>query len=573
MVEPIYAIGYARVSTPKQAISGDSWEGQDDDIRAYCKKHGYTLFPNEDKVFMEAFSGKTSSRPEYDEIIKLIKKNPNKVKYFIVRIISRMTRGEIANYYQMKAELKSYGVLLKDVSGIIQEEQNYFDKYGLEYDWSVESPSETSELMEVKKSEIDRKRILRQLIEPQILLTRDGYQIGRADDGYISERVEVDMKKRYVLKPDPERARYFVEMFKLRAEGVYSDKEIVEKINALGYRSKVQKRWDKARVRVVGQTKPVQLTVKALQRTVQRTCYCGVICEKWTNYHPLRAKWDGLVSIETFNKANRGKVYINELPENRLEVLYDQNYTKLLHKRHAYRKDYPFKNIVLCPECRKPLFASGSTGKSGDTFHSYHCSRKHKRYAIPKKDLEKAFSAYLERIRFSDNFVATLEKVCFKKFRAEEGTLADKSNLVSKKVIELKEQKQLKLRAIETTTSLVVKADLEKEYEELHREILFSQNERNRLDVGEDEIHEFIKYARGIMEHPIEMLAEPANKHEQVALYSLFFSEFPTYPEILNGTPKLTLMFKLNQENTDENSQLVSLIEIEPRDSLPRKAI
>ena len=38
MNEPIYVIGYARVSTPKQAQTGESLEVQEEKIKIYCKK-------------------------------------------------------------------------------------------------------------------------------------------------------------------------------------------------------------------------------------------------------------------------------------------------------------------------------------------------------------------------------------------------------------------------------------------------------------------------------------------------------------------------------------------------------
>ena len=563
MNEPVYAIGYARVSTSKQAVGGDSLDGQATDIKEYCRQKGYTLFP-QNKVFEEPFSGKFTSRPIYNEIISLIKKNPNKIKFFVIRLISRMTRGEVANYYEMKAQLKSYGVQLRDVGGIIQEEKNHFEKYGLKYEWSVESPSEMSELTEVKGSELNRRRILRQLLEAEVILVNDGYHIGNPNDGYISKRIDVDMKKRYVLEPDLERSKYFIEMFKLRAEGVYSDKEIVEKINTMGYKTKVRRKWNKLKTAVVGKNKGQPLDVKTFQKIIQRPIYCGIICEKWTNYRPVKAKWNGLVSIDIFNKANAGKVYIGKLGNNGFEILYNQKASKILDKRNTFRNDFPYKNILACPICREPLTASKSTGKRKIKYGAYHCTRGHKRYAVIQKTAEDTFSSYLTKIQFDERFLRVIENVVFKKYRMEEGSVVDKSNQMSKRVIELKEQKQLKLRAIETANSSIVKADLEKEYEELHLESQRAQEERNRLDITEDEIHDFMKYTRDLMEHPTEMLDKLENKQEQVALYSLFFEEFPTYEEIASGTPKLTFMFKVKNENKDEKSQVVRDRGVEP---------
>ena len=45
----------------------------------------------------------------------------------------------------------------------------------------------------------------------------------------------------------------------------------------------------------------------------------------------------------------------------------------------------------------------------------------------------------------------------------------------------------------------------------------------------------------------------------------LVFEETPTYTEILNGTPKLTWIFKLSSEFATKESQLVAPRGIEPR--------
>lgn len=571
MEKPIYAIGYARVSTPKQATEGDSLDIQEEEIRRYCKEKGYTLFPN-NKVFREPYSGKGTSRPEYNEIIEILKKNPNKASFFVIRLISRMTRGQIEGYYGMKKQLREFGVQLRDVTNIIQPETNSFEKYGLSYDWSNESPSETSELMEVKRAQIDRKKVLLQLIEPEIKLTLAGYHVGPADDGYLSVKTQVEMKKRFILTPDPERGKYYIEMFKLRAENIHSDKEIVDRINSMGYRTRDQFRWNKDKTVIIGKRKGIPLTVKAFQRIIQRPCYCGVICEKWTQYRPVRAKWQGLVSIDTFNKANRGKVFIEESEDGSLQIFHNME-KGFKERRNKFRNDFPYKNVVLCPDCSKPLLASYSTGKYKKKFGAYHCTRGHKRYAVSKDVLEKAYGEYLQKIRFTDKFLSRLEKTLILKYRKEEGSVTEKATLLGRNVIDLKEQKQIKLRAIEATTSAIVKADLEKEYEELHEQILNMQETRNKLEITEDEIHSFIRYAKALVEHPVEILANPINMREQLALYSVFFERFPTYDEIANGTPKLSLVFRLSEENSRDKSQMVSLQQIEPFDSLPGKVI
>ncbi len=52
--------------------------------------------------------------------MSLIKKNPGKVKYFIVKVIDRFSRGGSGPYQAMKDELARHGVELRDMSGVIQ---------------------------------------------------------------------------------------------------------------------------------------------------------------------------------------------------------------------------------------------------------------------------------------------------------------------------------------------------------------------------------------------------------------------------------------------------------------------
>ena len=43
----------------------------------------------------------------------------------------------------------------------------------------------------------------------------------------------------------------------------------------------------------------------------------------------------------------------------------------------------------------------------------------------------------------------------------------------------------------------------------------------------------------------------------KVSRPSLFFEEFPTYEKLASGTPKLTFVFKVKEENLDRESQVV----------------
>ncbi len=66
------------------------------------------------------------------------------------------------------------------------------------------------------------------------------------------------------------------------------------------------------------------------------------------------------------------------------------------------------------------------------------------------------------------------------------------------------------------------------------------------------------------MEHPYKILEDIRTPDEQRELFSLFFEENPTYIDLINGTPKLTFIFKLNQQFHTTKSDIAGGAGIEP---------
>ncbi|KKS53468.1 MAG: hypothetical protein UV20_C0051G0006 [Candidatus Magasanikbacteria bacterium GW2011_GWA2_42_32] len=66
------------------------------------------------------------------------------------------------------------------------------------------------------------------------------------------------------------------------------------------------------------------------------------------------------------------------------------------------------------------------------------------------------------------------------------------------------------------------------------------------------------------MEHPAENLLDIDDMRAQQTLFNLIFAGMPTYQEILNGTPKLSLVFKLSEEYQASKSHLVASRGVEP---------
>ena len=523
-------------------MAGESLDDQVRVIKAFAEHRGLQILPD-GTVAVEVFTG-TKRRPVYEEHIQYIKDNPGKVGYYLIRYIDRFTRGGASNYQDLKKELADLGVALIDTNGIIQESKNMqeLDELGFQYDWSVESPSDMTEMMLATTAKQERDTILKRTIPKQIAYTQKGFQIGRPDDGYVNYRTQVGPQIRFIQAPDPERAPFIRKVFELRAEGKHTDNEILYILNEeMGFRTKKFHRWNRKHTEIIGEGGGHKLQIKQLQRIYQRLAYAGVICEKWTHHKPVKAQWQGLVSVELWNKANRGKIYIKDYGDNLFEILYDYKTEKPVFLRLRNNPEYPFK-CVTCPECGSALKGSAPRGR-GAVYPRYHCERGHKSFTVSRQQMNETVQTFLQNVDYDDDYVKVLEEVLVRKLRKRQQDIVQESKNLNERVALLKAQQESTLRTLIGTESPVVKAMLEKDLEKVVLDIKKAESIRFSVDLTEDSIVELVGYARKIVESPEKALIDKENPLRQKQLFRLFFEDLPTYSELDSGTAKIRFLF------------------------------
>lgn len=558
--EIIHCIVDCRVSDPVQ-LKGGSLEDQEALGVRLAERNSWIV----DKVFKKPHSATTTERDDIEEAIHYIKRRRKEgifISKYVIKSIDRLTRMGSLEYFPLKERLKEMGVELVDTTGIIQPDMNTLAHLGQSYKWSVYSPSQQAEAFESEKGKAEARDILTRMIGAQIRLVQEGYATRRPPDGFLNkDLIEPETGKKKVIRiPDPERSHFFEKMFLLRAEGI-SDPEIVARINAMGFRTRVFKRWTKGRARIIGNIGGKPLSIKQLQRYIQKPEYAAIIREKWTNWSPIRAKYGGIVSIELFNRANRGAVYIQELDNGGLQFLH--NYSPWGRvKRSRNNPSFPWK-CILCSYCKQPLLGSASTGKLGKKHEAYHCggvktgTRAHPYFRIRKELLATAMSQYLESLRFQEGFMEGLEDRLTKKYREREREIVKQSSMVNQTVADLKVEQLKYLEALASTDSSIVRQMLESKIEVSQKQIDDAEAQRGTIDMTERSIKGFIRYAKKIMEHPAEIIISTDDLESRKALLSLFFERTPTYDEIVNGTPKLQPLFRLSEDFKQDKSLLV----------------
>ncbi len=405
------AIGVVRVSSKKQGLKGDSEEDQ----RILIEHKADALKVDLIKIFEFEESASDEIDQPLSKVVDYCRESPVFIKYVIVKSIDRITRAGSQVYTTLKAQFEACGSTLVDTEGVISGKKiNTLAHLGLEYGFGIIDPSGEQERQKADEANNEKNRILTRLLGASGRYTIKGYATLPAIFGLKTVKIDADDGERKIYQENPPESDWIKAMFQLRLEGK-NDDEIVDLVNKMGYKSRKTKVREGKKV--IGYKGGVPLKKKQLKKYLSYPVYAGINVEKRLTQNKLKdvkarkyIGYDGLVTIDEFNKVNDGKVVIVEDGLSPwVTILKDQPPDWQLKKTKDNPK-YPYKKYILCPTCSKPFLASASKGKK-KYYPAYHCSRKHKLYRVPKDEVHKTVEHILNNIEFSDEFKQDLADV------------------------------------------------------------------------------------------------------------------------------------------------------------------
>ena len=561
----INAIAAIRVSTVRQGVDGDSPDAQKEQIERFAENNNLTI----KKYFVFLESASKDQQP-MQEAIDYCKNPKNNIQQFVVKSIDRFTRGGSYSYDHLKMQLEGYGVSLVDIYGVISAQKiNTLDHLGVEYNWSVYSPSKKSEILEAERAKDEMRDIMSRMIGAEVRYTRMGYYMRQAPFGYKSVKLETQHGKRTILKPHQNEAMFIKKLFDLRCQGTLSDQDIIAEVNRLGFKTRVRFVRDKHdRSRVVGEHGGKQMTIKDLPRYLQKPLYAGVNCEKWTLNKPVRSKFDGLVSIDDFNKANRGKIVIGQ-DEEGAPTIYKRKPPEHLANKRFVSPDFPYKRIVMCPNCKRPLLGSASRGKMGIYYPAYHCDKRGHYFRVPKSEFDATIDKFVHSIHFSPKRLDELEAALLAEWEKRQASQVKDDINFDAKIAELKTQAKLavdKIKYLQSETAIkYMEEDLLRIEDQIAHVTAEKASTKAKGPVNMKQIMASIRY---YIEHLDYLLLQQSNTISRAAFFSVLFNKAPTYEELKSGTQNKTKITGLNEFFTLQNVSLDTLVTsrgIEPR--------
>lgn len=538
------AVAAIRVSTTKQGTEGDSPEAQKEQIERFAQTKGFTI--KKYFVFMESAS---KEQQPMQEAVNYCVDAKNAIDLFIIKSIDRFTRGGSLSYDMLKTQLESSHVQLVDIYGVISSQQvNTLDHLGFEYKWSVYSPSKKSEILEAERSKDELRDIMSRMIGAEIRYTQNGYWMRQPPYGYYSEKLDTNQGKRTVLRPREEEAVFIRKIFELRAEGLLTDPEIVDRVNDLGYQTRISYiRSTDDLSKVVAKKGGKPLTVKRLQRIVQNTIYAGINVEKWTGYSPIKCVFDGLVTIDLFNRANRSKRYIGYNEADGEYEIYRQAPKKYLVNKVMNNPAFPYKKFVLCPECGGVLLGSASRGKTGKYYPAYHCSNKGHYFRIPKDQMDEKIAQFIARIKVDDERIDLLLTTIKDEYRRREALSGDSRIIIDKQIQVLKTKEEAAASKIMFLSNSTAITYLGNEVEKIHQQIIKLEKEKQQVkDKKPMNIDRILARVRYFLEHLDLLLLKQQDPHKKAQLFGVLFDKLPTYDDLDSGTQKTPLFTGVN---------------------------
>lgn len=545
--EPLIGLLAIRVSSDKQGLDGDSPEAQREQGEAYARAHNIVII--ETIVLLESASHEAQPM---QKVIDACKDKGKGIQVVLIKSIDRFTRGGGDYYSPLKRQLTSMGIMLEDMYGVIGKKQiNTLEHTGFKYYWSEFNPTQKSEYLEAERAKDEMRDIMSRMIGAEIRYTQLGYWMRQPQYGYRNVTVDTRNGKRIIMKPDKKEAPFMVRMFEMRAAHVFTNQQIADELNSMGFKTRVtivRDKYDRTKIRK--QLGGKQMTAKMIDKYSSNLIYCGIIREKWTYDKPVKAQFDGLVSVDLFNEANRGRIHVDLSSTNEVTIR-EKAVPEYLKTKKLLNPDFPYKQVVACPACGKTLSGSATRGKKGIYYPAYHCARNGHYFRVPKPEFDQTIEDFVRAIAIKHDYIEAVIASIAELWRERQKDLIEANQRRIDHRNDLQSQIRATVDRMRVLTSESALKFLEEDITGVEKELTQLDEEiANQPDL-QAEFEVVLMYAKYILEHVSELLLDLSNPLRKASFFGAIFNKVPTYPQIdlrtheNSSLPEVNELFRL----------------------------
>ena len=466
------AVIYVRVSS-KEQVTNLSLETQEQRCREHCERQRLRV----NRVFVEeGESAKTADRTELRKLLDYCTRHRNQVASVVVYSVSRLARNT-QDHLVLRAHFAKLGIKLQSVTEQLDDDtpQGRF-----------------METTFAAFAQLDNELRASRTIDGMKAATQRGYWPFLAPLGYVNKR---DAANRPVLEAHSEAGPLVCRAFELGATGQHTLKQLHTRLQAMGLRT------------AAGNLVSLQTFAKLLRKPI----YSGIIdIDKWGVRRP--AAFPGLVSEETFERVQA--------------VLAGREHKAEYHSRD--REDFPFKHVVRCYHCRKPLTASWSRGRNGTRYGYYHCPTRHQgRVNVRREKLEAEFLRVIEGLQPKPEYLALYKAAVIDSLREERGQSANEERRLSK-LLTAFEEKRNKLEQAFVFDGSIERRVYERQSLKLSEQMTLLEMERNDQRADTLDVDAILAFAAKVSRSAAKLWGM-ANLEQRRSLLQVLFPEGVTF--------------------------------------------
>ena len=495
---------YCRVSSTEQ-VENTSLESQERNCREYAKREGIEVVTN---PFIEkGESAKTANRTEFMKAISFCGNKKNKVTHFIVYKLDRFARNQ-NDHVVTQTTLRRYGVALRSVTEPIDE-----TPIGRVMEGVISVFAEFDNNVRTERSKGGMYENLKK-----------GIWQWQAPLGYYRPVAGSN------IAPEPTTAPFIRMIFEEYAKGTYTYLSLAEYVNDRGFKSKNGK----------------GVCMQMIEKILKNPLYMGRI-KTWGL--DIKGDFEPIVEEDLFMQCQKG---------------YKKSYIKM--NRSALNPNFTLRRITECSECSTSLTGSTPTSRGvGYSYYHHHKQDCSKAKFIPKETFEQLFVEYLNELTPSNKYEKIFKAIVMDIWQTNYKKL-DENNAKVRIEIDRLEQERQKVFDLHRTDKYS-----DDEFQE-QKNIINQKMYAKRQLLQDNHIEEF--NMEEALNHCFNFVRETAknwvrfkntNYNYATRFQKQIFPEKITFDGEKFGNTKLGLVYKMNEENGANKSQLVTLLRIELR--------
>lgn len=493
---------YCRVSSTEQ-VENTSLESQERNCREYAKRENIEIIT---PPFIEkGESAKTANRTEFMKAISFCGNKKNKVTHFIVYKLDRFARNQ-NDHVVTQTTLRRYGVALRSVTEPIDE-----TPIGRVMEGVISVFAEFDNNVRTERSKGGMYENLKK-----------GIWQWQAPLGYYRPSIGSN------IAPEATTAPFIAMIFEEYAKGSYTYLSLAEYMNERGFRTKQGKK----------------IRMQLIEKILKNSLYCGKI-KTWGL--DIKGDFEPIVDEDLFMQCQKG---------------YRKTYTKM--NRSVSNPNFTLRRACICTECQTSLTGSTPTSRGvGYSYYHHHKQDCPKARFIPKETFEQLFVEYLNDLTPNNKYEKIFKAIVMDIWQTNYKKL-DENNAKVRAEIEKLEQERQKVFDLHRTGKYSDEEFLEQ------KEITNNKMYAKRQLLQDNHIEEFnmeeaLNYCFSFVRETAKtwIRFKKTNYNHAMRFQKQIFPEKITFDGKKFGNTKLSLVYKMNEENGANKSQLVTPQRIE----------